>query len=374
MPVTEKFAIGSFVAAAGFALTATLILLLVSGASLFPVGDSRENTAMTNPTEEMSSDPDQISSSSVIQAATESSVVPTEPYLVGIVPSPRIVNINGTGSTQKISVQGLYSDGAARQLEPHDYTQVTFTSSDPGVAQVDLSGILTGVNFGGTDVSISYGGHKVNLPVMIWGPIKRIPPLDPRRLLEIEEYGPTVVLNRILLELDSAYDEKDADEIATTIGGAVIFEFRTFPGYIVEFGATTAAELDEALLALYSDSRVVSAYPDSIMHRNQGPNVSAGVESMLNAESQAYEHAGLFDAWTALNDNPLQFETVIIAVIDDEFANITAGQPGFNLIVDEFDNGIINRIDASNPRLSTTPTPDFSKSRIHIMDLVVWNH
>ena len=373
IPATAKVAIGSFAAAAGFALTATLLLLLASGPSLFPGGGSMENIAMTSQTEEMSSDPDQNSSSSDIQAATESSVGPTEPYLVGIIPSPRIVNVEEIGSSQQISVQGMYSDGTIYPLQSSGDALLTFSSTDPEVAVVDSSGLLTGMKFGGADIEVGYKDYSVTVPALIWGPVRRIPPIDEGSLVTSDRNGLVTIVNRILIELKPGHGIDVAQEVASTIDGEVVFEFNSFLGFVVEFDGQSVDDLTSALDTVSRDERVLQAYSDGLVEHTQRPNPTSVIENIDFPTPANYtdpfQSAGLMKTWKYLNlitsGNPplISVDPVVLVVIDSDFAIPPTG----NTAVDSVLSTEFGNIRAVKSISDTYPLGD---KRVYVRDLV----
>ena len=245
--------------------------------------------------------------------------VAQELRLVAIVPSPRIVRLDGPGETERLTVQGYYSDRGVGDLDDGSGATVSYSSSDPSVAEVDTRGFVTGLSAGGADIIVTYGDLVATVPVFVWGTMKAVPPIDPERLLEVSEDGSAIVLNRVMVELEPGRDAHDADEVATGIGGQVVFEYRTFRGYLVEFDGRTDEDLREALVILKEDSRVASAYPDAVSPVNDGDENQ--IETLLFDTRQplAYLDAGMEDAWRTMSliDN---LDPVTVAVIDTGFA------------------------------------------------------
>ena len=245
--------------------------------------------------------------------------VAQELRLVAIVPSPRIVRLDGPGETERLAVQGYYSDRSVGELDDGSGATVSYSSSDPSVAEVDTRGFVTGLSAGGADIIVTYGDLIATVPVFVWGTMKAVPPIDPERLLEVSEDGSAIVLNRVMVELEPGRDAHDADEVATGIGGQVVFEYRTFRGYLVEFDGRTDEDLREALVILQEDSRVASAYPDAVSPVNDGHENQ--IETLLFDTRQplAYLDAGMENAWRTMGliDN---LDPVTVAVIDTGFA------------------------------------------------------
>ena len=81
-------------------------------------------------------------------------------------------------------------------------------------------------------------------------------------ILRVKDSDLNVVVNRIMLELESEYGDADAVEIAHGISGEVIFNFNTFPGYVVQTTSNNLDDLESILITLRTDRRVSRAYPD----------------------------------------------------------------------------------------------------------------
>ena len=292
--------------------------------------------------------------------------VAREIKLVDIIPSPRILTLNAPGQSQRLSVQGFYSDGSVGELEGVSGARLSYISSDPSVAQVTSDGLVTGIKAAGADIAVSYGDFEATVPVLIWGEVRRIPPINPERLLEIDDHGTAIILNRVMVDLEPGYDRADAEELAASIGGEVIFEFRTFPGYVIDFGAQSETELGQALSALESDQRVASAYPDIVVSVAQGP--LPPVESLLvnSLNANAYLAAGLPDAWNLVNLTP-SVKPVIVFIIDTEFPHALPldNDAAAAVIFNEFGS-----IHAQTMENIEVPIPVLENGNFHVIDLV----
>ena len=88
--------------------------------------------------------------------------------LVSIVVSPTSLTLNGLGQTQTLTVTGLYSDGSQQVLT----SNLSFTSSNPLVAQVNLSGFVTAVANGTSTITVSVSGvTAIQVPVTVVAPL-----------------------------------------------------------------------------------------------------------------------------------------------------------------------------------------------------------
>ena len=263
--------------------------------------------------------------------------VEQEVRLVGIVPSPRIVRLDGPGESLRLAVRGYYSDRSEGPLDGAPDATISYRSSDPSVAEVDARGVVTGLTTGGADVTVSYDDLTATVPVFVWGQMRAVPAFDPERLLETSDDGSAIILNRVMVELEPGYDASDADEVAAQLDGEVVFEFRSFPGYLVEFDGRSEADLNQALAVLDDDPRVATAYPDLVLVGGQNDGRST-IETLNlgRGRGDAYLDAGMEDAWTSM----ALVETlspVTIGIIDMGFVTET-GKPGTDAaLASEFD-------------------------------------
>ena len=267
------------------------------------------------------------------RAATEESQEDSEPdesareaeqevTPVGIVPSPGIVRMEGPGETERLTVGGFYSDGSESELDELARASISYTSSDPSVASVDEAGVVEGLEPGGADIVVTYRDLTATVPVLVWGPMRSVPPVDPDRLLEIEEGGAAIVLNRVMVELELGHDATDAKEVAAEIDGQIVFEYQTFLGYLLEFDGSSQRDMEEALAVLRNDERVAAAYADMLVSADQGNGNGQGrIETLLSengGQYRGYAEAGMREAWTTMNLID-QLSPVVIVVIDNLF-------------------------------------------------------
>ena len=274
----------------------------------------------------------------ILVVAVRNASVKQEVRLVGIVTSPQTVWLDDVGDSERLSVRGYYSDRSVAGLDDGSGATVSYASTDPSVARVDSDGVVTGVKTGGADVMVSYGNLSAAVPVFVWGPAMEVPPIDPAKLLDVDDDGSAIVLNRVMVELEPGYDLKDASLVASEIDGQVVFEFRTFPGYLVEFTARTAEDLEEALAVLQADQRVAQAYPDLALSANNEEDVEEVIETLLlpTDKKWTYLQAGMENAWRTMNlvDN---LSTVNIAVVDAGFVRQTGDADVDAALTSEFD-------------------------------------
>ena len=283
-----------------------------------------------------------------------------EGQLTDIIASPRIILLNDPGDSQRLSVQGYYSDGSVGELEDDSGAAFSYRSTDSSVAQVGSDGVVTAIKAGGADVVVGYGSFTDTVPILVWGTVRRIPPIDPDRLLEVSDDGSAIVLNRVMVELEPGYGSEDAKQVASDIGGAVVFEFLTFPGFLVEFNARTEEDLTKALAILQSDQRVALAYPDITMVASQGPNPIETV-NLADDERNAYLDSGMEQAWTLMGNVPQpNLKPVVMVMIDTDFVSWVQNQEhggkfesekGQGLLSDDIDRVLNSEFDSEHIKI-----------------------
>ena len=326
-----KLIIGALAVLTGLALCAVVVIVVVGAFRASQEGRESLGTVQ----EAFQTSPEK--AKEVFQTDRE---ISQEVQMVDIVPSPRIVSLQDAGDSQRLSIHGFYSDGSERKLEIGPGEEVSYRSSDPSVARVDSEGVVTGTTIGGADVVVSYGDFEAAVPILVLGPVRRIPSMDPDRLLQVSDDGSAIVLNRVMAKLEPGYGPVDAGQVASSIGGEVVFEFLTFSGYVIQFDAHTKEDLDEALAVLRADRRVSVAYPDMVMPTSNGNDAPDPVETLTNIKNagQGYQQAGMVKAWAKMNDLAHNVDPVIIAVIDNHFPNPKPGDLEYHLVDREFDN------------------------------------
>ena len=246
--------------------------------------------------------------------------------MVDIIVFPRIVSFDNIGESQQLTVQGFYSDGSVGELVNLEDLQPSFSSSEPGAVQVNSDGLVTSLEMGGSDILVRYGEHATEVPVLVWGPVRHIPAPDLSKLVDVSDDGTAVLVNRVLVDLEPGYGDADAAELAAMINGQVIFQYLSFPGYILEFESSGMADLEGALTVLHDDGRVAAASPDHTISVSEGPPPT----NTPLPDAQGFKEARIPEAWAFLNQNEREraktpylgsyySEPVVIVVIDDYF-------------------------------------------------------
>ena len=252
-------------------------------------------------------------------------------------------------------MQGYYSDNSVGGLPDDSSDVLSFTSSDESVVRVSSQGEVTGEGVGGADLEVSFGKFSATVPVMVWGEPKSIPPMDPDSLLEVDGDGSAIALNRMIVELEPGLDVDDAGQVAEALGGEIIFQFATFPGFLIEMDAGTADDLEETFRALESDQRVARAYPDLLLPSSQASSGQEIETLRIDPDyATAYLQSGMQEAWEKMASlGPVNTEPVVIVVIDSGFTEPTDEDNAINeLLGREFDYqriAIVDGIVGDNP-------------------------
>ena len=318
-------------------VAAAVIIVVAAGVLFFDVDlfSGSEETRTTTPEPR----------TAPTEATPKPEAIPEGVQLVGILASPRIVQLSALGETLELAVQRYYSDSSVGALPGDSRDRPTFASSDETVVRVSSGGLVTGRVSGGADVSISYGGFSATVLVLVWGEAASIPAIDPDSLLPVDSTGGAIVLNRIIVELEAGNGAAEARQVADAIGGEVIFEFGAFPGFLIELETFGEDELEEAFAALEADRRVVQAYSDLLIP----PSDAGDVETLrISPEyGAAYLQAGMEEAWERMATlGPLNADPVVMVVMDSGFTEppVETSAVG-ELLEREFDYKRISIID-----------------------------
>ena len=266
--------------------------------------------------------------------------------MVGIIAEPRVVTFDNPGESVRLTLKGYFSDGSVG--EPLDTSSIRpgFSSTNEEWVSVSPDGVVSGVAAGGADVQVTYGGYTTDVPVLVFEPFEPLPAIDPERVVTIDEDGTAMVLNQLMVELEPGVGESEADSIAASIGGRVVYRFESFPAVVIENDARTEGELEETLSLLEGTPGVVSAYPDILFAPSQDPTpISSGIETLDNPKGTAYIDSGMREAWELLNTEKRNLEPVVVAIIDTEFPIQDRDRIEYYLLNEEFDADKIHVID-----------------------------
>ncbi|MCS7464859.1 S-layer homology domain-containing protein [Paenibacillus doosanensis] len=93
----------------------------------------------------------------------QQSTVEPQPALVSLSAEPASIVFSASGSSRQLKISAAYSNGDVREVTK----QAAFLSSDPSVAAVSLSGMVTAAANGITEIQASYEGKTVIVPVTV---------------------------------------------------------------------------------------------------------------------------------------------------------------------------------------------------------------
>ena len=65
-------------------------------------------------------------------------------------------------------------------LDDGSGASLSYSTSDPSVAEVAADGVVTGKKTGAADVTVTYGSLEATVPVFVWGPDEGRPSPQPR--------------------------------------------------------------------------------------------------------------------------------------------------------------------------------------------------
>ncbi|MEK3719782.1 S-layer homology domain-containing protein [Paenibacillus sp. FSL H8-0034] len=99
----------------------------------------------------------------VLAQRTSVPVEPTVPILDSLSVEPSYVSLKTLGATQPLSIVAKYSDATIHPVTK----EASYTSSTPTVASVSKEGIVTAIANGTANITISYGGKTVTVPVIV---------------------------------------------------------------------------------------------------------------------------------------------------------------------------------------------------------------
>ena len=309
MPAPLKFAIGSFAVAAGLALTATLLLFLVSDASFFPAGVDRGEKEPNVSTESTMGDFEKSSLDDLtVQSPSSAGRVAhqgsTIEELILSPPSLRMIEID---EKAQISVTGLHDDGRRQVI---DIELLSFSASDPEVVTVSRDGIATSRGEGHATIVVKHESLSRDLPVAVYGDRFWFPPYDPDMVGKLPDSDETVVLNRVIIRLGPSQTRSEAQSLAESIDGQILHSFSSFPGFLVEFD-TIQNDLAIILAKLNGDSRVERAYPNQLIERT-------GKAWKHNSQATLPDPTGLATALALMASvTDSKKHLVRVAIIDD---------------------------------------------------------
>ena len=284
--------------------------------------------------------------------------VPQVVRLVGLVPSPGSVILDDVGDTGTLSVQGYYSDQTTADVEA---SLITYESTDSDVVSVTSDGLVTANGPGGADIIVAFGDFSERVHAAVIGEIPTLPPYRPGygwshpRSGRRGSPGCTQPRDR---RVGTRFGTSVAEEIAMALDGQVVFSYRTFPGYIIEFDAQTR-DLSAAITQLSGDGRVAEVYPDTILEAADHP-----IDALTVDANSLYMSPNFETAWRIVEKIPsAALAPVNIAMIDDGMiAPGSVNDPETAaLLSSEFDWDRIHQV-SIGPEISDIP--------VYLLDLI----
>ena len=262
--------------------------------------------------------------------------------LVSLIPSQSSIMLADVGDSATLTVRGYYSDLSTEDLDP---SFITFESTDLGVATVSSDGVVTANDSGFADILIEFGGFSKRVHALVFGDLPTLPAIDPAMVDVIpgHDFEVRVIRNRVIIELEAAYDVDFVSDTAEDLGGKVLLSYTAFPLHVIEFDASEQPLL-EVLDGIESDPRVAAAYPDILMEP-----FHHDIDTLsLGSEGAAYRHAGFDRAWRMMEKVP-DFNTVIVSVVDGGIVNPWREDP--SIVRSEFDSDRILSIPIKLPKV-----------------------
>ncbi len=249
--------------------------------------------------------------------------------LVSLVPSHGAIILEDAGDSATLNVRGYYSDLSLEDLDPGF---VTYESTDPAVVTVSQDGTVVAVEAGSADILITFGGFSTSVHALVFGDLPSLPPVDPAMVgvipgLDVEARA---ILNRIIIELQPGYEVDSAADIASDLGGEVLFSYVTFPLHVIEFDREEHTLL-QVLEDVEADFRVAAVYADTLFE-----SFDHDIDTLsLGLEGDAYRNVGFDRAWRIMERVP-ELHPVTIVVIDGGSVNPRgANEP--TIVRSEFD-------------------------------------
>ena len=91
-------------------------------------------------------------------------VVPTQATVLYIILNPQLPDALAKGSALQMTALGQFSDGTRVDIT----NQATWSSSNTAVATVSKTGLVKGIDTGGTNISASFEGTSSNPPITVY--------------------------------------------------------------------------------------------------------------------------------------------------------------------------------------------------------------
>ncbi|MGB4593034.1 MAG: S8 family serine peptidase [Coriobacteriia bacterium] len=173
-------------------------------------------------------------------------------------------------------------------------------------------------------------------------------------LVETAEWG-EVPANQICVMLAEGSNRKDAEKVATTIGGTVVGEVEFVSLFQIEFAGTTEADLVAALQAAENAEGVDYAFPNQQVYSDAeiwGVRVDAYDDPIYGGGAgDGYKAMGVSKAWTYIRGAGVDLNQVKVGVVDDGIY-----MPGEG-VENEFEGGKVN-IEFPDPAAGENAAPE----------------
>ena len=174
----------------------------------------------------------------------------TADRLTGIAVHPAGLTLRAQGETQILRATGIFDDGSTGPVPLLPRAKITFSSTDPDVADVSRDGVLTALYTGETFVTVHFGPHSTRTPthalVLIQEEDSNVP--DPECLYpHPDQDGMSASANRLKVTLYPEHDtQQTATDVAARLGGASTGQDRTLSVHFIEFPCPQVPEEQRA--------------------------------------------------------------------------------------------------------------------------------
>ena len=190
----------------------------------------------------------------------------TADQLTGVTVRPTVINLTAPGETRTLRTGGLFEDGSTGPLPLFPGAGITFSSSEPDVAEVSYDGTLTASSTGATEIRVHFGPHITETPAHA---TVLIPREDPRPqdtaclYPHPDQEGMSISANRLKVTLYPEHNtEQTAAAVADRLRGTPIGQDRARTLHVIEFACPNVPQeglqdtLNELALLLMEQTEV----------------------------------------------------------------------------------------------------------------------
>ena len=200
--------------------------------------------------------------------------------LTGITITPATANIK-PGATQQFSANGSYSDGSSSPLA----SGVTWSSSMPGVAKIDNTGLATGVAFGSTTIKAAAGAYQATASVNT--------PAPTLQSIALSASQPFVGAGQtVQVSITGAYSDGSSQNLPAT---ATTTWSSTAPAGAASPGAVTISNTGGVTGVSCGPTNITATYVDATGQSYTSPpltlNVVPNFPDLGAADTQAFNNA-----------------------------------------------------------------------------------